>query len=224
MNAFLHGLKADIRLGDALTEDAQGLEPANLILANPPFGARAGSRRKSRVDLDIVTNNKQLAFLQHIYLGLKPGGRAAVVVPDNVLFEEGAGLRIRQSLMALCNLHTILRLPQGIFYSQGVQTNVLFFTRCDININATQTVAYYDMRTASPRYGRKRPLLAADFDEFERAYSARPSCEDVPSGRWKYYSREEIAIRDDNLDMTWLESEDARSEATLQILSRRCSS
>ena len=122
MNTFLHGLNAQIWLGDALTDDALVLEPATLILANPPFGARAGSRRKRRADLDIATTNKQLAFLQHIYLSLAPEGRAAVIVPDNVLFEEGAGRRIRQSLMSTCNLHTILRLPQGIFYSQGVQT------------------------------------------------------------------------------------------------------
>jgi type I restriction enzyme M protein len=212
MNTFLHHLGADIRLGDALTEDAHALEPANLILANPPFGARAGSRRKRRSDLEIATGNKQLAFLQHIYPGLIPGGRAAVVVPDNVLFEEGAGRRIRQMLMTLCDLHTVLRLPQGIFYSPGVQTNVLFFARCSSGTDATKTIAYYDMRTAAPRYGRKRPLVATDFAEFERVYTERPAWQDVPSGRWRSYSRAEIAARDDNLDVAWLPPEDTPGE------------
>jgi type I restriction enzyme M protein len=212
MNTFLHDLDADIRLGDALTEDARSLEPANLILANPPFGARAGSRRKRRSDLEIGTTNKQLAFLQHIYLGLRPGGRAAVVVPDNVLFEDGPGRRIRQTLMTLCDLHTILRLPQGIFYSPGVQTNVLFFTRNRSEADATTTVAYYDMRSAA-RYGRKRPLLETDFAEFERAYVERPVPQDVPSGRWRSYSRAEIASRDENLDIAWLPSDDALVES-----------
>lgn len=212
MNTFLHGLDADIRLGDALTEDAYALESANLILANPPFGARAGSRRKRRSDLEIATGNKQLAFLQHIYLGLKSGGRAAVIVPDNVLFEEGAGRRIRQMLMKLCKLHTILRLPQGIFYSPGVQTNVLFFTRHTSGVDATQTIAYYDMRTGAPRYGRKRPLIAADFAEFERAYAERPAPKDVSSGRWRSYSRAEIAAQDDDLNVAWMQPEGVLSE------------
>lgn len=108
MNAFLHQLDAKIMLGDALTEDAKELSPADLILANPPFGAKAGSARKKRKDIKHITTNKQLAFLQHIYLGLKSGGRAAVVLPDNVLFEDGVGKAIRQELMEKCNLHTIL--------------------------------------------------------------------------------------------------------------------
>lgn len=212
MNTFLHGLTAEIRLGDALTDDACGLAPANLILANPPFGARAGSRRKPRSDLEIPTTNKQLAFLQHIYLSLAHEGRAAVIVPDNVLFDEGAGRRIRETLMGLCDLHTVLRLPQGIFYSPGVQTNVLFFTRANGAIPATGEIGYYDMRTAAPRYGRKRPLLASDFTEFERVFVERPRPDEVTSGRWRMYSRAEIANREDNLNITWLQPEDAEGE------------
>jgi len=212
MNTFLHGLDADIWLGDALTDDARVFEPADLILANPPFGARAGSRRKRRSDLEVATTNKQLAFLQHIYMGLKPGGRAAVVVPDNVLFEDGAGRRIRQTLMSLCNLHTILRLPQGIFYSPGVQTNVMFFRRSDHG-NATRTISYYDMRTAAPRYGRKRPLLTIDFAEFESVFRERPAPEDVTSGRWQSFSRAEIAARDDNLNVLWLQPENGSADS-----------
>ena len=115
MNTFLHGMEADITFGDALTEDAQDLRPADVILANPPFGAKAGSVRTARSDLPFPTTNKQLAFLQHAVLGLKKGGRAAVVMPDSVLFEDGVGRQIRHDLMERCNLHTILRLPTGIF-------------------------------------------------------------------------------------------------------------
>jgi type I restriction enzyme M protein len=105
MNAFLHGLESHLILGDALTSDAASLSPADVILANPPFGAKAGSARKLRNDIAHATANKQLAVLQHVYLGLKPTGRAAVVLPDNVLF-EGAGRKIRQDLMDRCDLHT----------------------------------------------------------------------------------------------------------------------
>jgi len=150
MNTFLHRMKSNIILGDALTEDCRELQPADLILANPPFGAKAGSARKGRNDIPFTTTNKQFMFLQHIYLGLKPGGRAAVVLPDNVLFESGVGTEIRQDLMDKCNLHTILRLPTGIFYSQGVKTNVLFFTRGEKGKENTKEVWVYDMRANMP--------------------------------------------------------------------------
>lgn len=115
MNMFLHQIDGEIFHGDALTDDATPMVPADIILANPPFGTAAGSARVRRGDLPFITSNKQLMFLQHIYLGLRVGGRAAVVVPDNVLFEPGVGRRVRQDLMEKCNLHTILRLPTGIF-------------------------------------------------------------------------------------------------------------
>lgn len=208
MNTFLHAMNADIFLGDALTDDADNLELADVILANPPFGARAGSRRKCRSDLDITTSNKQLAFLQHIYLGLKPGGRAAVVLPDNVLFEEGSGRKIRQALMDQCDLHTILRLPQGIFYSAGVQTNVLFFTKGKTDTGNTKTVSYYDMRSGAPRYGRNRPLSEEDFSDFERTYNTRHDLSNLENERWRSFTREEIASRDDDLNISWLQSAD----------------
>lgn len=207
MNIFLHDLDARVILGDALTEDARDLEPADLIIANPPFGAKGGGRRKNRDDFDVQTTNKQLAFLQHIYAGLKIGGRAAVILPDNVLFEDGAGRRIRQRLMEVCNLHTILRLPQGIFYSPGVQTNVLFFEKIEPNVSSTKAISFYDMRTGAPRYGRKRPLVREDFREFEFVYKARPEPSEVPSGRWQTYSRKQIAERDDDLNVKWLAEE-----------------
>ena len=100
-----------------------------MILTNPPFGTKKGGGLPTRDDFTYPTSNKQLCFLQHIYRGLKPGGRAAVVLPDNVLFEDGAGARSARDLMDKCDLHTILRLPTGIFYAQGVKTNVLFFRR-----------------------------------------------------------------------------------------------
>ena len=129
MNTFLHDLDANIIYGDALTDDAIGLDEADLIIANPPFGNKAGGQRPLRNDIPFPNTNKQLAFLQHIYLRLKAGGRAAVVLPDNVLFESGVGTDVRRDLMNKCNVHTILRLPTGIFYAQGVKTNVLFFTK-----------------------------------------------------------------------------------------------
>jgi len=139
MNAMLHGIESDMSLGDTLSPTGSRLPKADVILTNPPFGTKRGGGRPTREDFTYVTGNKQLAFLQHIYRGLKPGGRAAVVLPDNVLFEEGIGTKIRADLMDKCNLHTILRLPTGIFYAQGVKTNVLFFTRGKSDTGHTKT-------------------------------------------------------------------------------------
>ncbi|HEX2685755.1 MAG TPA: N-6 DNA methylase [Kofleriaceae bacterium] len=133
MNCMLHDIvgvgEGAVRLGDTLSGVGAALPKANLILTNPPFGTKKGAAGGSRDDLTFQTSNKQLMFLQHIYRALVPGSRAAVVLPDNVLFEEGRGREIRADLMDKCDLHTILRLPTGIFYAQGVKTNVLFFTR-----------------------------------------------------------------------------------------------
>jgi type I restriction enzyme M protein len=208
MNAFLHKMKSNIILGDALTSDAEKLSAADVILANPPFGAKAGSARKSREDIKFSSSNKQLAFLQHIFLSLKPGGRAAVVLPDNVLFEDGVGRKIRQILMDTCNLHTILRLPTGIFYSAGVKTNVLFFRRGETDVANTKRVWIYDMRSDSQKYSKKRPLMLDDFASFERLFGNDPEVRgDVRTaqpdgGVWRSFSRQEIADRDDNLDIS----------------------
>ena len=129
MNLMLHDIEGGVDLGDTLASEGQRLPKADLILSNPPFGTKTAGGKPTRDDFTYTTSNKQLAFLQHIYRGLKPGGRAAVVLPDNVLFEDGQGRAIRADLMDKCNLHTILRLPTGIFYSPGVKTNVLFFQR-----------------------------------------------------------------------------------------------
>jgi len=209
MNAFLHQLSGSIILGDALTRDADQLSPADVILANPPFGAKAGSVRKSRSDILYSTTNKQLAFLQHIYSSLKPGGRAAVVIPDNVLFEEGVGKKIRQDLMNKCNLHTILRLPSGIFYSPGVKTNVLFFNKGTKLKDNTQKVWVFDMRSANIKFGKRRPLSSEDFSDFEKLYGDDPNGvslrkETTKELRWKCFGRDDIKAQDDNLDFNWL--------------------
>ncbi|WP_199229732.1 N-6 DNA methylase [Azospirillum sp. TSO22-1] len=212
MNAFLHKLDLQLFIGDALTADAEKLRSPDVILANPPFGARAGGARRQRRDIPFPTANKQLAFLQHIYLGLKPGGRAAVVLPDNVLFEEGVGRRVRQDILDRCNLHTILRLPTGIFYAQGVMTNVLFFTRGKTNHGNTKAIWFYDMRTGMPTFGRKQPLAPAHFADFEACFGDDPSGrakrkDQGNSGRFRKFTRQEIAERDDNLDITWLRND-----------------
>ena len=128
MNLALHAVPATVFLGNTLSPLGAELPKPDVILTNPPFGSRRGADTIDRGDLTFPTSNKQLAFLQHVYLALKNGGRAAIVVPDGVLFEPGAR-GIRQELLRLCDLHTILRLPVGLFYAQGVKTNVLFFDK-----------------------------------------------------------------------------------------------
>jgi type I restriction enzyme M protein len=175
MNLMLHGLESDpkaagIHYGDTLSPDGMALPKATLILSNPPFGSKKGGGLPSRTDFSFPTSNKQLCFLQHIYLGLQPGGRAAVILPDNVLFESGLGKQIRADMMDKCNLHTILRLPTGIFYAQGVNTNVLFFARGEQDEGNTQEVWVYDLRTNMPTFGKRTKLARKYFVEFEAAF------------------------------------------------------
>jgi type I restriction enzyme M protein len=209
MNTFLHRMDAMIILGDALTDDCRELQPADLILANPPFGAKAGSARKGRSDIPFTSLNKQFMFLQHIYLSLKPGGRAAVVLPDNVLFESGTGKEIRQDLMNKCNLHTILRLPTGIFYAPGVKANVLFFTRGEEDQDNTKAVWVYDIRANIPSFGKRTPLGKEHFKEFITCFGNDPhgkgKREDLgEEGRFRCFTREWIKdVKDDNLDISW---------------------
>ncbi|MBE8891068.1 class I SAM-dependent DNA methyltransferase [Klebsiella grimontii] len=179
MNTFLHNLDAKIIYGDALTDDAEELDEADVIIANPPFGNKAGSQRPLRNDIPFPGTNKQLAFLQHIYLKLKAGGRAAVVLPDNVLFESGVGTDIRRDLMNKCNLHTILRLPTGIFYAQGVKTNVLFFTKGSAKnkhqqVNCTENVWVYDLRTNMPSFGKRTPFGDSDIGFASKDFGTDP--------------------------------------------------
>lgn len=180
MNCLLHGMEGDdegvVHLGNALGEAGKSLPPADLILANPPFGtSKGGEASNTRDDLTFKTSNKQLAFLQHIYRNLKPGGRAAVVLPDNVLFEAGVGTDVRRDLMDKCNLHTILRLPTGIFYAQGVKTNVLFFTKGSATDkfqqeSCTENVWVYDLRTNMPSFGKRTPFTESHLAPFEKVF------------------------------------------------------
>jgi type I restriction enzyme M protein len=176
MNLMLHGLDSDpngagIRYGDTLSPEGQALPQATLILTNPPFGTKKGGGLPTRTDFTFPTSNKQFCFLQHIYRGLKPGGRAAVVLPDNVLFEGNVGRQIRADLMDKCSLHTILRLPTGIFYAQGVKTNVLFFTRGETDKGQTKEVWVYDLRANMPQFG-KRTLLTPNTLPSSKEHSA----------------------------------------------------
>ena len=200
MNAMLHGLQGEIRLADTLSTAGKDLKDYDLVLTNPPFGTKKGGERASRDDFSFPTGNKQLNFLQHIYRSLRRGGRAAVVLPDNVLFADGDGARIRADLMDKCDLHTILRLPTGIFYAQGVKTNVLFFARGQSDRGNTAEVWFYDLRTNMPSFGKTNPLRPEHFAAFEAAYAA-PDRHAVRDERWSAFSREAIAARGDSLDL-----------------------
>jgi len=230
MNLMLHGLDFDpqgagIRYGDTLSPDGQDLPQATLILTNPPFGSKKGGGLPDRPDFQFPTSNKQFCFLQHIYLGLKPGGRAAAVFPDNVLFESNVGRQIRADLMDKCNLHTILRLPSGIFYAQGVKTNVLFFTRGKREKGNTKEVWVYDLRANTPQFGKRTSLLPEYFAEFEVAFGDDPlggaaslaqRIDTGESGRFRRFSRDWIAERSNNLDISWLKDE--REEENGELL------
>jgi len=216
MNAMLHDIEGDFGLGDTLSPSGTNLAKADVILSNPPFGTKKGGGLPTRDDFTYPTSNKQLAFLQHIYRGLKAGGRAAVVLPDNVLFEDNTGVKIRADLMDKCNLHTILRLPTGIFYAQGVKTNVLFFTRGKTDKANTKNVWVYDMRANMPSFGKRTPLTREHFSEFENcfgsdAYGQSERTDQGEEGRFRCFSREQISSRNENLDISWLRDENATS-------------
>jgi len=212
MNAMLHDIEGELILGDTLSPRGSELPKADVILTNPPFGTKTGGGRPTRDDFTFVTSNKQLAFLQHVYRGLKPGGRAAIVVPDNVLFEEHTGTEIRRDLLDKCNLHTILRLPTGIFYAQGVKTNVLFFTRGKTDKGNTKEVWIYDMRTNMPSFGKRTPFTREHFADFEGcfgrdSYGKAKRKDQGEEGRFRCFTREVIAKRGDNLDISWLKDD-----------------
>ncbi|HWM83566.1 MAG TPA: N-6 DNA methylase [Pseudolabrys sp.] len=222
MNLLLHGIEGGVSNIDTLSPDGEALPKADLVLTNPPFGTKKGGGRPTRSDFSVTadTSNKQLAFVEHIVRALKSGGRAAVVVPDNVLFEDNTGRRLRTWLMDLCNLHTILRLPTGIFYAQGVKTNVLFFQRGKSDKANTKAVWVYDLRANMPAFGKTRPLTVEDFAEFEKAYGSDPNGgtkrKDLgEEGRWRKFTREAITARNDNLDIAWLRDTEAEAEEAL---------
>ena len=201
MNAYLHKVNGNIVLGDSLTQSAKGLKNFDVILTNPPFGTKKGGERATRDDISFQTSNKQLNFLQVIYRSLKADGKArcAVVLPDNVLFAGGDGVSVRRELMDFCDLHTILRLPTGIFYAQGVKTNVLFFTRGITEKGNTKEVVFYDLRTNMEGFGKTRPLRHGDFDEFVEGYNDPTK---RTGERWSKFTREEIETEyNDSLDL-----------------------
>lgn len=200
MNALLHGIESPIRQGDTLSPEGESMKGYDVVLTNPPFGTKKGGERAQRSDFTYPTSNKQLNFLQHIYRSLARGGRAAVVLPDNVLFADGDGEKIRCDLMDKCRLHTILRLPTGIFYAQGVKTNVLFFQRGDTDEGNTKEVWYYDLRTNMPSFGKTHPLAKEDFAPFEAAYTAEDRSQ-VKDDRWHVFTRDEIRRKGNTLDL-----------------------
>ncbi len=201
MNAMLHNIDGRITLGDTLSNLGKGMSGYHLVLTNPPFGTKKGGERATRDDFIYSTSNKQLNFLQHIYRSLVTDGigRAAVVLPDNVLFADGDGEKIRCDLMDKCNLHTILRLPTGIFYAQGVKTNVLFFHRGKTDKGNTKEVWFYDLRTNMPSFGKTTPLKKEHFADFEKAYEAKDR-RTVQDERWSVFTREQIAEKGNSLD------------------------
>src|SRR2546427_1364913 len=206
MNLYLHGVEPHIYLGDTIYEPDRG-DRYDVILTNPPFGTKGANQAPDRDDFTIETSNKQLNFAQHIAGALKRGGRAAIVLPDNCLFEGKAG-EVFELLMQDCNLHTILRLPRGTFtpYSQGVKANVIFFQKG----MPTENVWIYDARSNVPGITKKdRPLTPQHFAEFEKSYGDNPNgtSKRKQADRFRSFSIGEIKERGYKLDITWLKDE-----------------
>jgi hypothetical protein len=207
MNALLHGVEGNFLQGDTLSAMGTQLDNFDLILSNPPFGTKKGGERATREDLVYTSSNKQLNFLEVIYRSLNQTGkaRAAVIVPDNVLFEGGVGKDIREDLMNKCNLHTVLRLPRGIFYAQGVKTNVLFFNRAKTDIGNTKNVWFYDLRTNMPNFGKTTPLTEKYFQEFLDSFDKPEEKEKLE--RWTLVPIEEIEKKKYSLGMGLIKDE-----------------
>ncbi len=214
MNLYLHGVTTEIKIGDTIYEPFSG-KRHDCILTNPPFGTKGANQAPERDDFTIETSNKQLNFLQHIMTALKPGGRAAVVLPDNVLFEDKAG-EVFEIMLKDFNLHTVLRLPRGTFtpYSQGVKANVIFFQKG----LPTENIWIFDSRSNVEGITKKdRPLSAKHFEEFEKAYGENPngSSKRKELERFKKFSLKEIKERDYKLDITWIKDETVEDSSEL---------
>ena len=236
MNLYLHDIGPANGEGDLpiITLDSLNQPPDQLydvVLTNPPFGKKSsvmvvnerGNRERKtmtvvREDFFVSTSNKQLSFLQHVMTMLKPGGRAAVVIPDNVLFEGGAGESLRRQLLQEFDVHTLLRLPTGIFYAQGVKANVLFFDRAaKNNAPATKRLWVFDLRNSMRFSLRTRPWERSDLDEFVSCYNADDRRKRRATwsarnqgGRWRPFTYEELTQRHKcNLDIFWLEDVDS---------------
>lgn len=225
MNLFLHNIgeldgEPSVERSDALITEPK--RKVDYVLANPPFGKKSsmtitneegeedkGALTYERQDFWETTSNKQLNFLQHIVSMLKADGKAAVVLPDNVLFEGGAGEKIRRRLLENCDVHTVLRLPTGIFYAQGVKANVVFFDNApkDGRIH-TKGVWFYDLRTNMHFTLRTRPLQVEDLLDFVTCYRPENRHEREQTGRFRYYDYSELIARDKaSLDIFWLKDE-----------------
>jgi type I restriction enzyme M protein len=231
MNLMLHGIGGDKDLPIAVTDSlaADPGERFNLVLTNPPFGKKSSttivaengkvSKEKEIIERDdfwTSTSNKQLNFVQHVKTLLKPNGRAAIVVPDNVLFEGGAGETVRRKLLHECDVHTLLRLPTGLFYAQGVKANVLFFDRKPASETPwTKKLWIYDLRTNIHFTLKTNFLKREDLDDFVKAYNPTNRYDRKPTwsensldGRWRAYGYEELIGRDKaSLDVFWLKDE-----------------
>jgi len=208
MNLFLHGIQPTIYLGDTIYESDRG-ERYDVVLTNPPFGSKGAGQVPSRDDFTIETSNKQLNFLQHIVTILKPGGRSAVVLPDNCLFEDKAG-EVFEIVMADCNVHTILRLPRGTFVPYAnAQANVVFLQKG----RPTEKVWIYDCRSNIPSCTKKdRPLTSEMFSEFEKCYGSDPNgsskrVDQGAEGRFRSFPISEIRERGYKLDIKWLKDD-----------------
>ena len=211
MNLLLHGIQPHIALGDTIYQ-APLSQRFDVVLTNPPFGTRGANQAPERADFTIGTSNKQLNFVQHILTVLKPGGRAAVVLPDNCLFANQAG-EVFEILTQDCDLHTVLRLPRGTFtpYSPGVKANVVFFTKG----YPTEATWIYDCRTKVPGITKKdRPLAPKHFAEFEKCYGGNPDAKarrtvaDSRDDRWRSFGIAEVKEQQFKLDgFRWLREE-----------------
>jgi type I restriction enzyme M protein len=233
MNLLLHGIGGDSEEDlPVVTKDALAGKHGEyeIVLANPPFGKKsavtivndAGESSKesliiNRDDFWASTSNKQLNFLQHIFTILKQHGRAAVVLPDNVLFEGGAGETIRRELLKQADVHTLLRLPTGIFYAQGVKANVLFFDRKPAQEKPwTQKLWIYDLRTNLHFTLKENTLKRSDLDDFVACYNPKNRHERTEGERFKSFTYEELAKRDKvNLDIFWLKDDALEESANL---------
>ena len=240
MNLYLHNVGANgdaspITVGDSLIADPH--ERFDMVLTNPPFGKKSSvtyvtetgeTRRETqtivREDFWTTTSNKQMNFVQHIKTILKTDGRAAVVVPDNVLFEGGAGETIRRRLLHHCDVHTLLRLPTGLFYAQGVKANVLFFDAKPASATPwTRELWLYDLRTNQHFTLKQNPLTRAHLDDFVACYDPdnrhrrSPTwSEDNADGRWRSFTYDDLMARDKvNLDIFWLRDQSLEDTANL---------
>lgn len=212
MNMYLHQVEPHITLGDSIYE-IPSRQRFDVILTNPPFGTKGANQAPGREDFVVDTSNKQLNFIQHVLTTLKPGGRAAVVVPDNVLFASQAG-EVFQVLMEDCDVHTVLRCPRGTFspYTEGTKTNVIFFTKG----RPTERTWIYDARANVPKITKKsRPLTIKHFAEFEACYGTDPNgtsrrqASDSADDRWRVFGIGEVKARDYKIDsFKWLRDEE----------------